>query len=272
MQKTTYQKELVISASQKKDGAGNTKKDVMKIQSWLNLFAMVNPSAITSTGIDGDFGTATEQAVINFQKAKAIPQSGIVNQQTFSLMCEPMKNAFEGNITGAGLRQLVVTTAINHIKNRPFELAINQQSNSGPWVRAYMDGNEGTPWFWCMGFVQAIIDQAASLQGKNFKTLMPLTYSCDTVGTTGLQKGLLRRFTAVRNNPSLVKPGDIFLLQKTPHDWTHTGIITAIGNGIFETVEGNTNHGGSSNGNAALKRIRNFMQSKLDVFSIEPLV
>ena len=64
----------------------------------------------------------------------------------------------------------------------------------------------------------------------------------------------------------------IFLLQKSPHDWTHTGIITAIGNGIFETVEGNTNNGGSSNGNAALKRIRNFMQSKLDVFSIEPLV
>ena len=272
MQKTTYQKELVISATQKKNGADNTKKDVIKIQSWLNLFSMVNPAAITSTGIDGDFGAATEQAVINFQKAKAIPQSGIVNQQTFSLMCEPMKNTFEGNITGAGLRQLVVNTAMNNIKNRPFELVVNQQSNSGPWVRAYMDGNEGTPWFWCMGFVQAIIDQAASLQGKNFKTLMPLTYNCDTVGTTGLQKGLLRRFTAVRNNPSLAKPGDIFLLQKTPHDWVHTGIITAIGNGIFETVEGNTNNGGSSNGNAALKRIRNFMQSKLDVFSIEPLV
>lgn len=272
MQKTSYQKELTIKATQKKNGADNTKKDVMKIQSWLNLFSMANPAALTTTGIDGDFGTATENAVMNFQKIKGIPQSGIVNQQTFSLLCEPMKNAFEGNIAGTGLRQLVVNTAMNHIKNHPFELVINEQTNSGPWARAYLDGNEGKSWFWCMGFVQAIIDQAASLQEKNFKTLMPLTYSCDTVGTTALQKGLLRRSNEVRNNPSLVKPGDIFLLPKTPHDWIHTGIITAIGDDIFETVEGNTNSGGSSNGNAALKRIRNFRQSKLDVFSIEPLV
>ncbi|MGF2412979.1 peptidoglycan-binding protein [Ferruginibacter sp.] len=272
MQKTQFQKELVINATQKKNGAANNKKDVMKIQSWLTLFSMANPLAATATGIDGDFGAATEQAVINFQKAKGIAQSGIVNQQTFNLMCEPMKNAFEGNVNGAGLRQLVVNAAANHVKSRPFELVVKEQSNSGPWVRAYMDANEGTPWFWCMGFVQAIIDQAASLLDKNFKTLMPLTYSCDTVGTTGLQQGLLQRYTAVRNNPASVKPGDIFLLQKTPHDWTHTGIITAIGIDTFETIEGNTNSGGSSNGNAVLKRIRNFRLSKLDVFSIEPLV
>jgi hypothetical protein len=272
MQKTFYQKELEISATQKKDGAGNTKKDVMKIQSWLTLYAITDPAAGTTTGIDGDFGAATEKAVINFQKSKGIAQSGIVNQDTFSLLCAPLKNDFNANLNGAGLRTLIVNTAMAHIKNQPFELVVKTQSNCGPWVRAYMDGNEGTSWFWCMGFVQAIIDQAASVQGKNFKTLMPLTYSCDTVGTTGLQKGLLHRFTAVRNNPSLVKPGDIFLLQKTPNDWVHTGIIIAIGNDTFETAEGNTNNGGSSNGNAVLKRIRNFRQSKLDVFSIEPLV
>jgi peptidoglycan hydrolase-like protein with peptidoglycan-binding domain len=272
MQKTLWQKELTITATQKKNGANNTKKDVMKIQSWLSLYSLTNPTAGTATGVDGDFGAGTEKAVINFQKAKGLPQSGIVNQDTFTVLCEPMKKAFEGNITGTNLRQLILNVAANHIKNNPFELVVKNQANSGPWVRAYMDGNEGTDWFWCMGFVQAIVDQAASLQGKNFKTLMPLTYSCDTVGTTGLQKGILTRYTKVRSNPDLVKPGDIFLLQKTPNDWIHTGIITAIGTDIFETIEGNTNGGGSSNGNAALKRIRNFRQSKLDVFSIDPLV
>ena len=123
-----------------------------------------------------------------------------------------------------------------------------------------------------MGFVQTIIDQAASLQGKDFRRLMPLSYSCDTVGTTGVQKGNLLRYTAVRNNPSLVKPGDIFLLQKTPNDWHHTGIILSVAAETFETIEGNTNEGGSSNGNGVYKRIRNFMGTKLDVFSIEPLV
>ncbi len=272
MQKKTYLKELTIAATQKMNGTTNNKKDILKIQSWLTLFSMWNVNAGTATGIDGDFGPATEKAVLNFQKVKGLPQSGIVNQACFDVLCEPMKNAFEGNIAGSGLRQLIINTANNHLKNHPFELVIENQSNCGPWVRAYMDNHEGTSWFWCMGFVQAIIDQAASLQGKNFKTLMPLTYSCDTVGTTGLQKGLLNRYTAVRNNPSLVKPGDIFLLQKTPNDWIHTGIIISIGNDIFETIEGNTNDGGSSNGNAVLKRVRNFRTSKLDVFSIEPLV
>jgi peptidoglycan hydrolase-like protein with peptidoglycan-binding domain len=272
MQKTSYLKELSISATQKKNGANNTKKDVTKIQSWLTLFSMINPNAGTATGTDGDFGPATEKAVMNFQKAKGITQNGIVDKSTFDLLCEPLKNAFEGSASGNNLRQLVVSTALNHLKHRPFELVIKGQANSGPWVRAYMDGNEGTPWFWCMGFVQTIIDQAAALQGKNFKTLMPLTYSCDTVGTTGLNKGLLHRFTSVRNDPSIVKPGDIFLLQKTSFDWIHTGIVTSIRDGIFETIEGNTNDGGSNNGNAVMKRVRNFMQSKLDVFSIEPLV
>jgi peptidoglycan hydrolase-like protein with peptidoglycan-binding domain len=272
MQKTLWQNELTITATQKKNGANNTKKDVMKVQSWLTLFSITNPLAGTATGVDGDFGSGTERAVINFQKAKGIPQSGIVNEQIFSLMCEPLQKAFTSFVSGAGLRQLIVNTALQHIKQRPFELVIKEQSNSGPWVRAYMDGHEGTDWFWCMGFVQAILDQAASTLNKNFKSLMPLTYSCDVVGMTGREKGLLTRFTAVRNNPSIVKPGDIFLLQKTPFDWIHTGIITAVGADIFETIEGNTNGGGSSNGNAALKRIRNFRQSKLDVFSIEPLV
>lgn len=272
MQKPHYKKELTIAATQRRNGSQNNRKDVSKIQSWLNLFAMTSHGSGTATGVDGGFGSATEQAVINFQKAKRIAQTGFVDQEVFSLLCEPMSIAFEGNVRGTGLRELIVNTANNHANQNPFELEINGQANSGPWVRAYMNGNEGTPWLWCMGFVQTIIDQAASQLGKNFKTLMPLTFSCDTVGTTGLQKGLLTRFPEVRRNPRNIKPGDIFLTQKTSHDWTHTGIITAVGEMTFETVEGNTNDGGSRNGFAALKRIRNFTTTKLDVFSIEPLV
>lgn len=272
MHKLHYQKELSIAATQKNNGANNNKKDVIKIQSWLNLFSNSNPGSGSATGIDGDFGLATEKAVMNFQSAKGLALSGIVTQEIFSVLCEPMQRAFETVVSGNGLRQLVVNLAVHHTTFHPFELSIKGQSNMGPWVRAYMDNHEGTDWFWCMGFVQTIIDQAASLMGKNFKTLMPLTYSCDTVGTIGLQKGLLTRFTAVRNDPSKVKPGDIFLLQKTQNDWIHTGIITAISGDVFETVEGNTNAGGSSNGIAVLKRVRNFRSSKLDVFSIDPLV
>jgi hypothetical protein len=271
MQKTSYKKELVLKNPQKRKGTTNVKKDIEKIQSWLNLFAMQNPNAGTATGIDGDFGPATETSVMNFQKAKNLPQTGIVDQPLFDLLTLPMKNAFEASISGNNLRELILNVAQNHLINHPFELVIYNQANTGPWVRAYMDGNEGEKWFWCMGFVQTIIDQAASIQGKNFKTLMPLTYSCDTVGATGLQKKILTRYQMARNNPSLIKPGDIFLIQKSINDWYHTGIVTAVNGDVIETIEGNTNNAGSSNGNAVMKRIRNYKQTKIDFFSIESL-
>ncbi|MET0391910.1 MAG: peptidoglycan-binding protein, partial [Chitinophagaceae bacterium] len=272
MQKSHYKQELTISATQKRKGAANKKADVLKIQSWLTLFELLKPGSGTLTGMDGDFGPATEKAVINFQKAKGITQNGVVDAALFSQLCAPMKKAFETTPTGNGLRQRILSAAKLHVENSPYELRIDSQTNSGPWVRSYMNGQEGEDWLWCMGFVQTIIDQAASSLNKNFKDLMPLTFSCDTVGNLGVSKGLLTRFAKVRQDPSKVKPGDIFLIQKSEQDWIHTGIIVSVGNDIFETIEGNTNSDGSSNGNRACKRVRNFRTSKLDVFSIEPLV
>jgi hypothetical protein len=272
MIKNQFQKEITISGTQSNGGATNNKKDVIKIQSWLNLYAHLNPGSGTATGIDGDFGPATERAVKNFQKAIRLPQTGKVNSALFAKLCEPMINAFETIARGKNLRELIVNVALIHLNQHPYELVVKSQSNSGPWVRSYMDGNEGEPWFWCMGFVQTIIDAAATFQGKDFRSLMPLTYSCDTIGTTGLHKGLLKRVTEVRKDSSSIKPGDIFLVQKSPTDWYHTGLITAVHDSVFETIEGNTNEDGSHNGNGVYRRIRNFMQSKLDVFSVEPLV
>jgi hypothetical protein len=271
MQKKSYLNELALSGPQQR-GGNNKKQDVMKIQSWLTLFDLANPGSGISTGVDGDFGPATEKAVKSFQVIKKLPATGIVDSMTFEQLCAPMKTAFENPLAGDGLRQRIVTAAHQHLASRPFELNIMGQNNSGPWVRSYMDGNEGESWYWCMGFVQTIIDQAASSLDKDFKTLMPLTYSCDTVGTTGINKGILYRYSKVRKDPSVVKPGDIFLVQKTNYDWTHTGIILSVEEGLFETIEGNTNDDGSRNGNRVCRRNRNFMKSNLDVFSIEPLV
>jgi len=272
MQKIHFTKELTITSTQRRRGANNTKKEVMKIQSWLTLFELANLGSGTLTSIDGDFGPATEKAVMNFQKANGIPQTGIVDQTLFSLLCSPLQKAYETLPTGNGLRQRILSAAKLHFENSPYELTISNQSNSGPWVRSYMNGLEGEELFWCMGFVQTILDQAASSMGKVFTTLMPITFSCDTIGMTGLDNGLLIRYPQVRLNPGMVKPGDVFLIRKTEFDWIHTGIIISISGDIFETIEGNTNNDGSTNGNRAFKRVRNFRKSRLEVFSIEPLV
>ncbi len=272
MIKKHYLKELVISGTCSRNSTTNKKADVLKIQSWLNLFAQMQPAAGTATGIDGDFGAATELAVKKFQKVKGLTQDGVVGPITFAALCEPLNRAFSATGTAAGLRERVVEIAHKHLEQYAYELIINQQANSGPWVRSYMDGNEGSDWFWCMGFVQAIIDQAASQFQKDFRTLMPLTYSCDVVAMKGIEKNLLITNKAVIANPALVKPGDVFLLKKSANDWYHTGLITAVHGDTFETIEGNTNNDGSSNGNGVYKRTRNYKKQVIDVFSITPLV
>lgn len=272
MVKKQYLKEIELTARTISRTRRNNRQDVQKIQSWLNLYARIYPQAATATAVDGDFGPATELALRHFQQAEQLRETGAVNAEVYAQLCRPMTNAFETPLTGSSLRELVIAAATLHMNNHAFELTIRSQSNSGPWVRSYMDGHEGNDWFWCMGFVQMMVDQAASTLERDFRNLMPLTYSCDTVGSTGINKKLLYRSAAIRSDPSLVQPGDIFLLPKASRDWFHTGVVVAVRGDVFETIEGNTNEDGSHNGIGVYKRTRNFRRSRIDVFSIEPLV
>ncbi|GAA4165385.1 hypothetical protein GCM10022217_37530 [Chryseobacterium ginsenosidimutans] len=269
MIKKHFQKEIEISGTQSRTGA-NVSKEVSKIQSWLNLYAFSNPNLGITTNIDGDFGPATEKAVKNYQAAKGHTANGVVTKQLFEEMSNVMKVAFTQPIPGSGLRELVVNAAKMHLNAAPRELVIKGQSNSGPWVRAYMDGNEGKDWLWCMGFVQTVLDQATSQIGQQFTDIVKRSFSCDTVAIYAKQKNNFISYSSVRKTPSLVKPGDIFLLQsnKNSNDWIHTGLILGVNDEVFETIEGNTNADGSENGYGVLRRSRNFMKSKLDIIRI----
>jgi peptidoglycan hydrolase-like protein with peptidoglycan-binding domain len=268
MHKKKYIRELTIPSTQKRKGTGVSRKQVRKIQSWLCLHERVHPGIGTMTSIDGLFGPATEKAVQNYQNYLGLQANGIVTTSLFEQLSKPMQEAFESVSPQTTLRDTIIEVANKHLTQKPFELVISNESNSGPWVRSYMDGHEGQEWFWCMGFVQAILDQAFSLHKKSFKKVMPLTYSCDTVGSKGLEKGVLIRNTKIRKQPELVKPGDVMLVRKSTFDWTHTAIIVAISESTFTTIEGNTNLEGFRNGDGVYKRVRNFRKSTLDVFSI----
>lgn len=82
MKKIAYQKELVIKATQKRRG--------------------------TATGIDGDFGPVTERAVKNFQDARGLPKTGIVDQELFDTLSFNLKEAFEKPLISNNLRDLMV--------------------------------------------------------------------------------------------------------------------------------------------------------------------
>jgi len=270
MIKNYFQREIEISGTQSR-GAANSSKEVSKIQSWLNLYAFLNPSKGTSTGIDGDFGPATEKAVRNYQKANGLREDGIVTQELFRRMADPMIKAFTQRVAGTGLRELMVNAAKQHLIAGARELTIKGEGNRGPWVRAYMDGSEGRDQLWCMGFVQTVLDQAISQIGGNFTNIVKRSFSCDTVAGEAQRRGNFIGYTLVRSHEYHVEPGDIFLLQSSANsrDWTHTGIIIESSGDVFETIEGNTNADGSENGYGVLRRTRNFMKSKLDIIRID---
>ena len=237
-------------------GLHNDAADVKKVQCWLTLYAMRKPDAGTATAIDGIFGPATERAVRNYQAGNGMPLTGVVDQALFRYMSRPLADAFGFAATGSTLREKITGTAKAHLHASPFELVIGGQTNSGPWVRSYMDGNEGSEWLWCMGFVQTVIDQATAQDGKDFRSLMPLTYLCDVLGQYARDNHRLITGSDILKNPSLVSPGDIFLLRRAGFHWYHTGLVIAVHEGSLETIEGNTNNDGSGNGNGVYRRVR----------------
>lgn len=273
MIKNDFQKEILFPNTLKRSGMNNA-KEVKKLQSWLTLFEMANKGSGTALNIDGLFGPATETAVKKYQQIMTLPQTGIVDNSLFQRLISPLIAAFTIPSDEVLLRDKIVKLAFNHLKQEPFELTIGKNSNSGPWVRSYMDGKEGEDQLWCLGFTQTIIDQAASEIAKDFRKIMPKSNFCDDLGNDGIRTGRLTKNNIWKLNPNIAKPGDIFLLYD-PNPailWHHVGIIIKANHEIIETIEGNSNTDGSDNGYGVFNRIRNFHTSNLDLFTIDDLV
>ncbi|GAA4451203.1 hypothetical protein GCM10023189_12900 [Nibrella saemangeumensis] len=271
MKKTHFKKELTLSESCRKGDKG---ADVKRIQEWLCLSPLRFPEAVTATTVDGKFGSATERAVRNFQEAIGEQPTGVVTPALFERLAEPLSTAFQTPPVSnpESIHQVVLHYARTHLRQRATELQTAQDQNLGPWVRSYCDGYEGSPFKWCMGFVQSVLDQAAAGMGRDYTRIMPASLSCDVVAMAGRQNGRLIASKAIRNNPAQVRPGDVFLLKYANlNDWYHTGVITRVVGDCFETIEGNTDSKGSSNGTAVFTRTRNFRTTTIDVFAVEGL-
>jgi hypothetical protein len=261
MIKKHYIKELNIDSVLKIKSKGT---DVRKVQEWLNLWRIYDRDWYHTVTVDEDYGSQTESVVREFQSKQKLEVDGEVDDNTFRKLTEPMIKAFS-RIDGTDLRELIVKYAHQHLKSTPQEL---YHTNQGPWVRVYMDGNEGKQWAWCMGFVQTILDQACSTINQSFQLIMPRTFSCDVVGEYGITNKKLMRKAMVRNNREMIQAGDVFLIAKQEHDWTHTGIITGIEGDWMHTIEGNTNDEGSREGFEVCMRQRNFVKNDIEVFKV----
>jgi peptidoglycan hydrolase-like protein with peptidoglycan-binding domain len=269
MIKTAFQQELHFTATLQN---GSTGTSVRRVQEWLCLNALRFPNAALTTTLDSEFGPATERAVKNFQAASKLPKTGVVTPDLFVSLSEPLATAFQTQPTTPDVRRAVVQLAQSHLKQRSAELQTDDAQNLGPWVRSYCDGLDGAAFKWCAGFVQSILDQVASAFGRQLTAVMPQTLSCDELAKSGEQTGRLTKSVDLRKNPKAIRPGDVFLLRNpVNNDWFHTGLITAVAGDVVETIEGNTDSKGGSNGTAVFTRVRNFQKTTLDLFSIEGL-
>jgi hypothetical protein len=235
--------DLVLDKDYKKGMKG---KKVKLIQEWLCLHGY-------HIVIDGDFGDATDAAVHEFQKDKKLNPDGIVGEKTFEKLVLPMTKALEEISPGKkGLGQMVVAYAEKHLVQHPLEVG---GQNKGPWVRLYMQGNEGSEWPWCAGFASFIIKQAC----KSLSVSPPFqtSFSCDSLAASAKERDLFLKESEVKEKNAIAS-GSLFLVRRTSTDWVHTGIVLSAEDNVFHTIEGNTNDDGDREGYEVCQRIRNY--------------
>ncbi|MEZ5461637.1 peptidoglycan-binding protein [Dokdonella sp.] len=225
--------------------AGSRGINVRRLQEWLGLqgFPVV---------IDGDFQAATGMALNLYREHLGLPTSNTLDAESWSALVTPMQEllaikALDGQMTT--YTQAVLELALKHAERRPVEIG---GQNCGPWVRAYMSGNQGANWPWCAGFVTSIASQAAEIMGVPCP--LPRTFSCDVLAKDAQNS---RRFRAERKfSEAELTDCHVFIARKTPNDWTHTGFAFAPSGKAFRTIEGNTNDDGSREGYEVVLRTR----------------
>ena len=200
--------------------------------------------------IDGVFGPATQAAVAAYQQSAGLPSTGSVDDATFSSLISPLSNALRALPATSALSVDVPRYAQQHLDQHPREVG---GQNAGPWVRTYMNGNEGPEWPWCAGFACFVLRQASA--GRP----LPLTpsYSCDELAKDAMKRGTFRTGGAAFDTSQLT-PGSLFLVRRPAQQrgWHHTGIVVGVGPGSVTTIEGNTNDAGSREGVEVCRRIR----------------
>ncbi|WP_337842501.1 peptidoglycan-binding domain-containing protein [Rheinheimera sp.] len=221
---------------------GQKGSSVKKLQEWLSLQQF-------GCEPDGIFGKATLSCLQRFQQKQLLPASQSLTETCWQKLTAPMQQALTLSPAAPHLSTTVMRVARQHLEQHPMEVG---GDNKGPWVRLYMQGNEGTAWYWCAGFVTFILKQACLIQQQ--KMPIPGSFSCDSLASQAKTAGLF----LPEKQASNIKPDQVFIFlnRKSASDWTHTGLGFAMQDGVFQTIEGNTNNDGSRNGYEVCQRTR----------------
>lgn len=200
-------------------------------------------------GADGGFGTNTFDAVELFQTrftdldGHPLKVDGQVGSSTWGALFGREAIHTTPMEAGSDLAIEVLDTAASQVG--VLEKPIG--SNAGPEVDAYLasigldSGN-----YWCMAFVYWCYRESAKALGvKNPAIKTGLVLDAWNRARNGDAPTVTTE--EALHDPSKIKPGMVFIIS-TGGGHGHTGIVVAVSGNIVETIEGNTNDGGSSNG------------------------
>lgn len=193
----------------------------------------------------GNFGTKTKNAVKLFQathrdqNGNPLEADGKIGSLTwYALFPEeliPVADTATKQLLAEAL--LVAASQVGFMENPP-------GSNKGPEVDEYLASTGLPPGnFWCAAFIFWCFKKAAEKLGRNNPLVVTAHVMTHWNKTTG--KKIL--FHDAVNNPALVKPGSIFIMN-TGGSSGHTGIVEKVEGGFIHTIEGNSNNAGSRNG------------------------
>jgi hypothetical protein len=229
--------------------AGSQKKPSKLVQERLCLAGF-------NLKVDGDFGPATTQQMKNFQQKAGLQTSGGYGSKEHDLLAAPLVKAINPLAAGAQkLGPMIVAVARQHTKQHPVEVG---GDNRGPWVRTYMDGNEGEEWKWCAGFCFFVIEQACDILGQQLPMSKSFTVDVIVDRAKGAGQFLSEQQARSAQGKAKIVPGSLFVVRASASHWSHVGIVTQASKDSFGTCEGNTNDDGSSNGFEAVERVRGY--------------
>lgn len=242
--------------------------DVRLLQELLTLVGSPAPT------IDGDFGPATDLAAAAYIKGflpaltyegAPIPdlQRSVVDEVVWARLLSKMHEALtlpaETPYDPRRLNDAIISYGNNFLRAQAREVG---GENRGPWVRLFMDGNEGTEWAWCAGFATFVVGMAARATGLP-KSPVLRSFGCVALGQWATANGL---FIPGGKKPVGLKAGDLFLCRSTKRPWVHIGIVSKVGSDYITTIEGNSNETGSREGVAVVKLVRAY--TNLDFISV----
>ncbi|VFU10517.1 peptidoglycan-binding protein [Methylocella tundrae] len=213
---------------------------------------------------DGNFADSTRLAVMLFQARSAdlsdepLEIDGIVGPKTWGALFGPKSLAprSSGSVSQTKAPGALGQAAVEIAAGEVGTMEDPPGSNRGMRVEEYQSSIGsfciGQPW--CMCFIYWSFKEAAKSLGAD--SPVPHTGSVQDAWAESSRLGSpveVLAADAAAEDPSRVHPGMVFFIR-TSDRTGHAGLVLANFNGMLETIEGNTNHGGYRDGIGVFRR------------------